>query len=434
MSGLGDTSILNISVAAKSPDIVEQEDIQNILKFIKEYKEDEKLQLSNKNLQTNFQPKGISAWASVPSYITRRIRNKIWEADDKDIPSSADLAKCLSPAGIDKKSVDYDEFLVIHSNFPESIKLLYNPQVIWEKLISEADAHGRIPVSAFHEIYATKCDFLRCRMGLESFSYEKPGYLSYDELLVYIKAIAENYKLAADEQPSLQDIAVEVFSEIIFFKAAGSQRDYAKITDILVSNSITNFFEVVNSNDDYNYLTLVTVKKVYDRFTNAEPDDLNRLSRQQICRLFDSIVPTFWDRYFELYCPEDKMYFVDFYKISYMLDNLLEPKVIRIFFRALDLDNDGIFSIEDYKPFHSQLMPAYCSKYGNSFDLDYVYSSLFDLALAKNEITVKNLINIQQFDNFFGMICDIEMFAKLEGVDEGDEGEEIEGEGEEVEE
>uniref|UniRef100_A0AC34F5L9 EF-hand domain-containing protein n=1 Tax=Panagrolaimus sp. ES5 TaxID=591445 RepID=A0AC34F5L9_9BILA len=429
MSFSGDTSILNISVQAKSPDIVEQEDIQNILKFIKEYKEDEKLQKSsNKILQTNFQPKGIAAWASVPPYITRRIRDKIYETDDKDIPTSADLAKCLNPAGIDKKYVDYDEFMVIHSNFPESIKRLYNPQVIWEKLISEADAHGRIPVASFHEIYSTKCDLLRCRLGLESFSYEKPGYLSFDELLVYIKAVAQTYKLGGDEQPSLQDIAVEVFSEIIFFKAAGSQRDFAKITDILVSNSITDFFEVVNSTDEYNYLTLVAVKKIYDRFTSAEPDDLNRLSRQQICNLFDSIVPIFWDRYFELYCPEDKMYFVDFYKLSYMLDNLLEPKVIRIFFRALDLDNDGVFSSEDYKPFHSQLMPAYCSKYGNSFDLDYVYSSLFDLALAKKEITVKNLINIQQFDDFFGMACDIQTFARLEGAgdDDDDEEEEVE--------
>jgi hypothetical protein len=184
----------------------------------------------------------------------------------------------------------------------------------------------------------------------------------------------------------------------------------------LVSGSITDFFQAVNSDDEYNYLSLAAVKKIYDRFTNAEPDDLNRLSREHIYRFFDSIVPAFWDRYFELYCPEDKMYFVDFYKLSYMLDNLLEPKVIRIFFRALDRDNDGIFSIEDYKLFHSQLMPAYCSKYGNSFDLDFVYSSLFDLALAKNEIKIKNLIDSQRFNDFFGMVCDIEEFARQEGV------------------
>jgi hypothetical protein len=411
----GDASILNTSVTADSPDIVEQEAIQNILKFIKEYKEDEKRQLSDKNLRTNFQPKGVSAWAAVPPYITRRIRDRMWDLDDKDIPTSADLAKSLNPAGVDKRSVGYDEFMVIHSNFPESIQNLYNPQVLWEKLISEADAHGRILVSAFHEVYAAKCDLLRCRMGLESFSYEKPGYLSFDELLVYIKAVAHNYNLGAG-QGHVTDIAVEVFCEIIFFKAVGSQKDFAKITDILVSGSITDFFQAVNSDDEYNYLALAAVKKIYDRFTNAEPDDLNRLSREHIYRLFDSIVPAFWDRYFELYCPEDKMYFVDFYKLSYMLDNLLEPKVIRIFFRALDRDNDGIFSIEDYKLFHSQLMPAYCSKYGNSFDLDFVYSSLFDLALAKNEIKIKNLIDSQRFNDFFGMVCDIEEFARQEGV------------------
>jgi hypothetical protein len=187
-----EASILNTSVTGESPDIVEQEDIQNILKFIKEYKEDEKLQLSDENLRTNFQPKGISAWAAVPLYITRRIRDRIWDLDDKDIPTSADLAKSLNPAGVDKRSVDYDEFMVIHSNFPESIQNLYNPQVLWEKLISEADAHGRILISAFHEVYAAKCDLLRCRMGLESFSYEKPGYLSF-EVCFFFVAIAILY-------------------------------------------------------------------------------------------------------------------------------------------------------------------------------------------------------------------------------------------------
>ena len=96
--------------------------------------------------------------------------------------------------------------------------------------------------------------------------------------------------------------------------------------------------------------TITCVRKCYEQFLQITGGNSSGISKQQIASLFDSIVLAFWDRYFELYCIDGYIYFVDFFKLLYMLDNLKVNFLNGCFYVTRNCKNYWIHGVPILRP------------------------------------------------------------------------------------
>ena len=72
------------------------------------------------------------------------------------------------------------------------------------------------------------------------------------ELRTFVSHTTEQFGFFENDS-DLIDITTEAFAELIFFKAAGFDRDYIKITDILICGAIGDIFNIGTDPSSDNY-------------------------------------------------------------------------------------------------------------------------------------------------------------------------------------
>ncbi|KAI3638001.1 hypothetical protein MIR68_003612 [Amoeboaphelidium protococcarum] len=350
---------------------------------------------SNRNVDPNIQ-----------KAVQKAVHSLVIEQKNASTLSNEDLdqiSEMLKEVAVDGDYISYHNFKLIGQSLPK-FQSYFTPSVFVRFKMNE---NGHISSGQLYNFIVRRASLCQERVCISMYDQDGDGMLTLDEFEQYLADLIPTFpqlqQMDQDFKPFYLCSAVRKFYFNLHYSRPivgrqQDQRNCIKITDILLSPILSEFFELQQPEVDgkllsTNWFSLQSALKVYSWFVELDQDHNGMLSRSELYqfakgRYTNEFIDRIYQEYLSFNGELDYKSYLDFVLAA---NDVHTKESMRYMFTLLDIRRQGFL---DWFTLHF-FMKAQVDKisqmpqnrsFVQSFNMNDMITELFDMAKASQRI------------------------------------------------
>lgn len=257
------------------------------------------------------------------------------------------------------------------------------------------------------------------------------GYILKDDMMEYCRDTLLKYDgdyFTFQDKSFLDECVDHALMKIEFFDIDKSNSKY-EIRKLLLSPRIDEFENVlqVPVGSSSNWYAPAKVVGFKNTFSSLDFEDKGHLTLEGFKQLDPSYSELFYERVYKIFTEDSGNFSLcNFKKLFLILENRHEYRAQKLFFKILDINEDGYICMDDISKWFTSLKKLFTVNTEEDFpsELDFV-NQIFDFLLIppfeSQRISFDDIYKSRKGEQFYGMLINCLLYLTFENPEEPSE-------------
>ncbi|CEF66139.1 Serine/threonine-protein phosphatase 2A regulatory subunit B'' subunit gamma [Strongyloides ratti] len=257
------------------------------------------------------------------------------------------------------------------------------------------------------------------------------GYILKDDMKKYCRDVLSTYDgdyFTFQDESFLDECVDHAIMKIEFFDIDKSNNKY-EIRKLLLSPRIDEFENVLQIpvGVSSNWYAPAKVVGFKNTFSSLDFEDKGYLTLEEFKRLDVNYSELFYERVYQIFTEGSGTFSLsNFKKLFLILENRHEYRAQKVFFKLLDVNEDGFICMDDISKWFTSLKKLFTMNTEEDFpdELDFV-NQIFDFLLIPpfecQKISFDDIYKSRKGEQFYGMLINCLLYLTFENPEEPSE-------------
>lgn len=311
---------------------------------------------------------------------------------------------------IASEDVDYADFCWISTQLPPKCKPYFKPHIYAQ---FKSNEKGRVHVQQIFSFILRRASLVQERTCIGVYDIDGDGYLTEEELSRYIGDLISTFPHFRNMEEEFKPFYLCGATRKFMMSLDCSRRGRVKITDLVLSPALSEFFELQHNEIPQNiaisnWFSLPYSLNVYNQYVKLDADQNGMLSEPELRLIGNSRYSRlFIERVFqECQTFGGELDYKNYLDFVLSINEVNEPSSIIYIFRLLDIRNQGF--LDEFTLYY--FLKGIAETLDFPFNIQDLIIEILDMSNAKStgKVTVDDLLNCGSGGTIISLLIDVQ--------------------------